>query len=161
MVSALRPGEVMLEGAPEPDGPRLRFIGRIRSPWGPDECPKNIGRARETGRGARIELDRAFAPALDGLEAGQPVILLYWMDRARRDLLRQAPRHIEGTRGTFALRSPNRPNTISQCTVRITAIDSAAGTIEIDAIDCFDGTPLVDIKPWLHSVDMPPEAGAP
>ena len=161
MVGALRPGEVMLEGVPEPDGPRLRFIGRIRSPWGPDKCPKNIGRARETGRGARIELDPAFAPALDGLEAGQPVILLYWMDRARRDLLRQAPRHIEGTRGTFALRSPNRPNTISQCTVRITAIDSAAGTIEIDAIDCFDGTPLVDIKPWLDSVDMPPEAGAP
>ena len=159
MVGEIRPGEIALEGAAAPEGPRLRFIGRIRSPWGPEDCPKNIGKARETGRGARIELDRDFVPALLGLELGQPVILLYWMDRARRDLLRQAPRHVEGPRGTFALRSPNRPNTISQCTVRITGIDAAAGTIGIDAIDCFDGTPLLDIKPWLATIDMPPEAG--
>ncbi|TCP40578.1 TrmO family methyltransferase domain-containing protein [Rhodovulum marinum] len=156
MTGRLRPGEVVLEGAPDPDGPRLRPIGRIRSPWGPGDCPRNIGRARETGRPARIDLDPAFAPALAGLQVGQPVILLYWMDRARRDLLVQAPRHVTEPRGTFALRSPNRPNTISQATVRITAIDPDSATIGIDAIDCFDNTPLLDIKPWLETVDLPP-----
>lgn len=159
MAGAIRPGEVALEGAPDPDGPRLRFIGRIRSPWEPGDCPRNIGRARETGKGARIELDPAFAPALAGLAVGQPVILLYWMDGARRDLLVQAPRHVDSPRGTFALRSPNRPNTISQSTVRITALDADRGVIGIDAIDCFDGTPLVDIKPWLETVDLPPGEG--
>lgn len=161
MTGALRQGEVTLDGAPGSDGPRLQVIGRIRSPWGPGDCPKNIGRARETGQGARIELDPAFTPALSGLVVGQPVILLYWMDRARRDLLVQAPRHVDGPRGTFALRSPNRPNTISQATVRITELDADAGQIGIDAIDCFDGTPLLDIKPWLATIDMPPEPDAP
>ncbi|TCO69947.1 TrmO family methyltransferase domain-containing protein [Rhodovulum euryhalinum] len=160
MVGELRPGEMVLAGIAEPDGPRLHFIGSIRSPWGPEDCPKNIGRAREAGMGARVELDPAFAPALAGLTVGQPVILLYWMDRARRDLLVQAPRHVEAPRGTFALRSPNRPNTISQATVRITTLDPVQGVIGIDAIDCFDGTPLVDIKPWLETVDMPPDSAA-
>ncbi|TCM83559.1 TrmO family methyltransferase domain-containing protein [Rhodovulum steppense] len=156
MTSGLRPGEVALEGAPDPDGPRLRLIGHIRSPWGQGDCPKNIARARETGRGATVELDPLFAPALSGLVVGQPVILLYWMDRARRDLLTQTPRHVEAPRGTFALRSPNRPNTISQATVRITALDPERASFGIDAIDCFDGTPLLDIKPWLATIDMPP-----
>ncbi|MEX5730077.1 tRNA-Thr(GGU) m(6)t(6)A37 methyltransferase TsaA [Rhodovulum iodosum] len=152
----MRPGEIVAEGLAPPAGPVLRFVGRIRTPWGPGECPKNIGKARETGRGARVELDPAFAPALLGLEIGQPVVLLYWLHEARRDLLRQSPRHIDGTRGTFALRSPNRPNSIGLATVRITALDGAAGTLGIDAIDCFDGTPLLDIKPWLERVDLPP-----
>ncbi|MCO8143919.1 hypothetical protein NHN26_01655 [Rhodovulum tesquicola] len=94
MAGGLRPGEVALADALEPDGPRLRLIGRIRSPWGPDDCPRNIARARETGRRATVELDPAYAPALSGLSVGQPVILLYWMARARRDLLVQAPRHV-------------------------------------------------------------------
>ncbi|ARE39462.1 hypothetical protein RGUI_1321 [Rhodovulum sp. P5] len=160
MVGELRPGERVLEGLAAPDGPALRFIGRIRSPWADGNCPKNIGKARETGKGAWVDLDPSFVPALTGLEPGQAVILLYWMDHARRDLLIQAPRHVDAPRGTFALRPPNRPNTISQSAVRITAIDHDAGRIDIDAIDCFDGTPLLDIKPWLASIDIPPEPGA-
>jgi len=155
MAGELRPGELVLEGAGDPSGPRLRFIGRIRTPWGPDDCPKNLSQARERGMAATVELDPGYAPALMGLEKGQPVVLLYWMDRARRDLLHQAPRHVEGTRGTFALRSPNRPNTISLATVWITDLDEEHGRIGIDAIDCYDGTPLLDIKPWLPSIDVP------
>ncbi|OLS46567.1 hypothetical protein BV509_02920 [Rhodovulum sulfidophilum] len=156
----LRPGEVAAGDLGPADGPALRVIGRARTPWGPEDCPKNIGRARERGAPAHLELDPAFALALRGLAVGQPVIVLYWMDRARRDLLVQAPRHVDGPRGTFALRSPNRPNTISQSTVTITALDLDAGRVTVDALDCFDGTPLIDIKPWLPSVDLPPgEAG--
>jgi len=141
----------------EGDGPRVAFIGRVRSPWRPDgEHPKNIRKAREMGGAARIELDPAYAPGLKGLSAGQYVIVVYWMDRARRDLLVQNPRHVEAPRGTFSLRSPNRPNPIALSSVVITDLDLEAGRIGIDAIDCLDGTPLVDLKPWLETVDIPP-----
>ncbi|MBK1635890.1 TrmO family methyltransferase domain-containing protein [Rhodovulum adriaticum] len=156
MDAPLRPGEVVADGLAEPDGPRLRIIGRIRSRWGAGDCPRNIGTARAQGGVGKVELDPTFAPALDGLAVGQPVVLLYWLGGARRDLLRQSPRHIQGTRGTFAIRSPNRPNSIGLATVRITSLDVAAGTMGIDAIDCYDGTPLIDIKPWVERADLPP-----
>lgn len=112
--------------------------------------------ARERGGAARLILQPEFAPGLLGLKTGQAIILLYWMDRARRDLIRQAPRHADGVRGTFALRSPVRPNPVSLSTVTITALDMDKGEVGIDAIDCFDHTPLLDIKPWLDTVDIPP-----
>jgi tRNA (Thr-GGU) A37 N-methylase len=77
------------------------------------------------------------------------------MDKARRDLVLQAPRHSKGPRGTFSLRSPVRPNPIALAVVSITSLDMDAGRIGIDAIDCFDDTPLVDIKPWIARVDAP------
>lgn len=154
----IREGEVALERDPSdvPDA-GIVFIGHIRSPWKRrEDCPKNIGKAREAGGEAWIELKPGFAPALGGLAVGQPIILMYWMNRARRDLLLQNPRHVDAPRGTFSLRSPNRPNPVALSTVRIIALDMDAGRIGIDAIDCLDGTPVVDIKPWLETVDIPP-----
>ena len=155
-MGAPRPGEVVLPFDPaERADATLTFIGRIRSPWSPDgPHPKNVRAARETGQAARVDLDPAYLPGLLGLEAGRAVILVYWMDRARRDLVVQTPRHTDGPRGVFALRSPVRPNALAMATVRITAMDAAG--FAIDAIDCFDGTPLVDVKPWIETVDMPP-----
>ena len=154
----IREGEVALERDPsEHADAGVVFIGRIRSPWNRrEECPKNIGKARETGRGASIELAPAFAPALAGLKVGQAIVVMYWMDHARRDLLLQNPRHVDAPRGTFALRSPNRPNPIALSSVVITDLDQETGRFGIDAIDCLDGTPLVDLKPWLETVDIPP-----
>lgn len=151
----IRDGEVLLPFDPaETATARLAFIGRIRSPWQTRaDCPRNIGRARETGQGARVELEPGYGGGLAGLRAGQAVMLIYWMDRARRDLIVQAPGHADGPRGTFALRSPNRPNPLAMSCVTITALDAAG--FEIDAIDCLDGTPLIDIKPWLPSIDTP------
>ncbi|WP_372884479.1 SAM-dependent methyltransferase [Shimia sp.] len=153
---ATRPGEVELgfDPAERPDA-TLHFIGRLRSPWSEGDCPRNVRAARETGKAAHIELAPEFLPGLEGLEVGQPVVLIYWMYRARRDLIRQVPRHADGARGTFALRSPVRPNPLAMSVVKITGIDLEAGTVGIDAIDCFDGTPLVDIKPWIGTVDDP------
>ena len=132
----------------------VTFIGRIRSPWSPEDCPKSIRRARETGQGAHIELDAGYGPGVLGLEVGQAVVLLYWMDRGRRDLIVQRPGHVTGPRGTFALRSPLRPNPIAMATVRITRLEPSTGVIGIDAIDCFDGTPLLDMKPWVPGIDL-------
>ncbi|WP_439138847.1 TrmO family methyltransferase domain-containing protein [Roseicyclus sp.] len=134
----------------------ITFIGHIRSPWGKGTAPKNLRAARETGQGARIELLPDYAPGLRGLAVGQAIQLLYWVDRGQRDLIVQAPAHAHETRGTFALRSPVRPNPIALGTVVITSLDPAAGIIGIDATDAYDGTPLLDIKPWIDTVDVPP-----
>ena len=156
-IPEVRPGEVLLPGGiGETTDAGVVFIGRIRTPWKRGDCPKNIRAAREQMDGARIELDPRFAIALRGLEPGKPVVLLYWMHNARRDLVVQAPGHVDAPRGTFALRSPNRPNPIASSAVIVTAVDPETATVEIDAIDCFDGTPLLDIKPWIETVDIPP-----
>jgi tRNA-Thr(GGU) m(6)t(6)A37 methyltransferase TsaA len=150
-----RPGEVALPFDPSTRADAgLVFIGRIRSPWAKGTAPRNMRQARDTGQSARIELDPAYAPALAGLSVGQPIQLLYWVDRGQRDLLVQVPRHADGPRGTFALRSPVRPNPIALATAVITSLDGA--TIGIDATDAFDGTPVLDIKPWIDTVDVPP-----
>ena len=156
-----RAGEVALSFDPArtADDARLRFIGRLRSPWARGNCPKNLREAREQGGEFRVEVDPAFRPGLAGLQVGQPVILLYWTGAARRDLIVLHPTHREGPTGVFALRAPSRPNPIAVAVVRLLALDAGEGVLTVDALDAFDGTPLLDIKPWLHSVDIPPAQG--
>jgi tRNA-Thr(GGU) m(6)t(6)A37 methyltransferase TsaA len=153
-----RPGEVALSFDPArvADDARLRFIGRLRSPWSRGNCPKNLREAREAGGVFRVEIDPPFRPGLEGLQAGQPVLLLYWTGAARRDMIVLSPQHRAGPTGVFALRAPSRPNPIAVAVVRLLAIDPVAGVLEVDALDAFDGTALLDVKPWLHSVDIPP-----
>jgi tRNA (Thr-GGU) A37 N-methylase len=67
----------------------------------------------------------------------------------------QAPRHGE-RRGTFALRSPVRPNPIAMSVVRLVRIDGTR--LSVVGLDCLDGTPLIDIKPYFASVDSVPDA---
>jgi tRNA (adenine37-N6)-methyltransferase len=154
-----RSGEVVL--SPDPSTlhhATLAFIGRIRSPWANrGECPRNVREARERRGDASIELDAAYRPALAGLRPGDHVHLLSWLHDSRRDLALQMPRHAETAKGTFALRSPVRPNPIGLHLVRILSLDAASGVVRIDAIDVLDGTPLLDIKPYLPTVDRPPE----
>lgn len=154
----LRPQEVVLMPDPaERADATLAFIGVIRSPWQRENCPKNLtqARLRDAGR-AVVEIQPEFCPGLTGLAVGDLIWLLLWFDRARRDIILQAPAHAEGLRGAFALRSPVRPNPIAMEAVQILAIDHASGRFEIDATDGFDGTPVLDIKPWRGGIDIPP-----
>lgn len=151
-----REGEVSLPFDPaKVDGPSVAFIGKIHSPWQKGDAPRNLRQARERGGDFYVQLKADYRLGLTGLTDGDRIILLYWMDQARRDLIQQAPRHANGPRGTFSLRSPVRPNPIALAMVSVTSLDIDAGRIGIDAIDCFDGTPLVDIKPWIASIDAP------
>lgn len=134
----------------------LSFIGHIRSPWGPGTAPRNLRAARQTGQQAQIVLRPGYAAGLLGLAVGQAIQVLYWVDRGQRDLIVQTPGHADGPRGTFALRSPVRPNPIALGTTLITALDLETGVIGIDATDAWDGTPVLDIKPWIGTVDVPP-----
>lgn len=151
--AGLREGEVAVALPPQFDG-SLYFIGRIRTPWTRrEDCPKN---AREADAVCSIELDRRWLEALNGLETASHVIVLYWMDKARRDLVLQAPRHYAEQRGTFALRSPVRPNPIALSVARLLRIEG--NKLSIVGIDCLDNTPLLDIKPYFASTDSVPDA---
>jgi tRNA-Thr(GGU) m(6)t(6)A37 methyltransferase TsaA len=149
----IRPGEIAVELPARYDA-SLYFIGRIRTPWQTrDDCPKN---GRESEEVCTIELDPRWAAGLQGLETVSHVLLLYWMDKARRDLLVQEPRHYAEHRGTFALRSPVRPNPIAAAVARLQRIES--NTLFVVGLDCIDGTPLLDIKPYFASTDSVPDA---
>ena len=161
---AIRPGEVLSTVDPARLAPDagLVFIGRAHTPWNDrTETPKSLRRARERGGAVEIEIDAPWRPGLKDLAAGSVIVLLTWFDRSRRDLVIQAPRHSEGETGVFSLRSPVRPNPIGLHVVRLLACDADAGRLIPDALDCLDGTPVLDIKPWLPSLDVPPEDGAP
>ena len=163
MTSEIRPGEIPspLDPAGHDGDARLVFIGRARTPWASrDDCPKNLRQARERGGTARIEIDQPWRMGLRDLSAGDAIIVLTWLDRARRDILVQAPRHRETPAGVFSLRSPVRPNPIGLHVVRLVACDAESGLLEVDALDCLDETPVLDLKPWRTSVDIPPDARA-
>jgi len=152
MSEGIRDGEIAV-ALPQSFDAGLYFIGRIRTPWTQrGECPKN---ARGSDAVCTIELDPRYAAALDGVATCTHLVLLYFMHEARRDLLVQAPRHGE-RRGTFAIRSPVRPNPIAMSVVRL--IDIHGIILKVVGLDCLDGTPLVDIKPYFASVDSVPEA---
>jgi len=147
----IRPGEVRTELPADFDA-GLYFIGTIRTPWrNRADCPKN---PREAGDAvATIEFDPRYAKALAGLESHRHILVLYFMDRARRDLVVQVPRHSGVPQGTFALRSPARPNPIAASVVELLGIEGNILTVR--GIDCLDGTPLVDLKPYRPAVDSP------
>ncbi|MEM6439532.1 MAG: TrmO family methyltransferase [Pseudomonadota bacterium] len=152
-----RPGEIALAQDPaaaDPDA-GLVFIGRLRTPWSRGDCPRNLRQARERGGAFALEIDAPYRPGLSALSAGDWIWALYWMAGARRDLIVQTPRHSAGPRGVFSLRSPARPNPVAMAAARLLSLDAEAGRLELDALDAFDGTPLLDVKPWLPAVDAP------
>jgi len=129
------------------------FIGCIRTPWKTrSECPRN---ARGSDALCTIQFEPRYLAALDGVSTCTHLVVLYFMHQARRDLVVQVSRH-SGRRGTFALRSPVRPNPIAMSVVRLLALEGTK--LSVVGLDCLDGTPLIDIKPYFASVDSVPEA---
>ena len=154
--SDVRPGEVAIE-MPAGFDANLYFIGRIRTPFKTrQECPRNTAQSDAVGR---VEVNPRYAAGLKDLQLYSHVILLYWMDQARRDLVEQVPGHLDRARGTFALRSPVRPNPIALAVVELVGIEGS--TLTVRHVDCMDGTPLLDIKPYFASTDSFPQAKRP
>ena len=152
-----RPGEKKI-ALPEPNDAQLVFVGRIRTPWKTQsECPKNTA-ARE-GIEATIELNELFADGLRDIELFSHLIALYWLHLSRRDLVLQCPSHLDHPRGTFALRSPVRPNPIGFSVIEL--VRREANNLIVRNVDCVDGTPLIDLKPYFASIDSHPDATRP
>lgn len=98
---------------------------------------------------ATLVIDPSLADACANLRAGDEILVLTWLDRARRDVLRLHPRG-DKTRpqeGVFSTRAPHRPNPIGLHRTRIARIDGTR--IHVTALEALNGTPILDLKPVL------------
>ena len=101
---------------------------------------------------ATLVFEEGFATALEGLATGDAIVLLTWLDRASRDVLRVHPRDdlTRAEQGVFSTRSADRPNPIGLHRVTVLSIDGPR--MRVSGLEALDGTPVVDVKPALGSV---------
>jgi tRNA-Thr(GGU) m(6)t(6)A37 methyltransferase TsaA len=101
---------------------------------------------------AVLAIDARFADALEGIAAGDELLVLTWLDRARRDVLQVHPRDdpANPVQGVFNTRSQDRPNPIGVHPVTVLAIEGTR--LRVRPLEALDGTPVVDLKPVLRSV---------
>jgi len=155
-LNEIRENEAAVE-LPSASNAGLFFIGTIHTPWTSRlECPRQ---GRPDGPVCRIVVNERWRDALDGIDDFERIEVLYWLHESRRDLVRQSPANDGATRGTFALRSPVRPNPIGTA---IAALVSRSDLVlQVRGLDCLDGTPLIDLKPdrSLFTPIAPPQAG--
>lgn len=119
------------------------FIGEIRTPWTTrQECPRQ---GQLEGPICEMIVFEPWAQALEGIERYFQLEALYWLHRARRDLVLQSAHHDPTPRGTFSLRSPMRPNPIGSSVVNLERREGRR--LLVRGLDCLNGTPLLDIKP--------------
>jgi tRNA-Thr(GGU) m(6)t(6)A37 methyltransferase TsaA len=126
---------------------QVKEIGRVTSRLTDlDSAPRQ---ADEGAPEAWLLFEPEVLPALGNLRAGDEVILITWLDRARRDVLTVHPRGDESRpeEGVFSTRSPHRPNPIGLHRVEITAVDGRR--VQVRRLEAIDGTPILDLKPVL------------
>ena len=130
---------------------RVQTIGVIRS-----TLKNRKGAPRQGSEGAPdvwLEVDPVVSPGLDGLKAGEDIIVVTWLHKARREVLKVHPRsekHRPLT-GVFATRSPDRPNPLGLH--RVTILRIVKNRLRIGPIEAIDGTPVIDIKPVICPMD--------
>ena len=122
-------------------------IGFLQSPLKElEEAPKQ---GREGAPDAWLEVQASFAEGLEALAVGDEIIMITWLHKAQRDILKVHPRGDETVplAGVFATRSPDRPNPLGLH--RVTVLEIAGERLKVGPIEAIDGTPVVDIKPVL------------
>lgn len=132
----------------------LEPIGVVRSPY------REKGDAPHQGRFSQdvclIEVFPKFEPALKDVETCSHLVVLYWFDRARRDVLLTRTPHGPKEHGVFATRSPNRPNPIGFSVVKL--LERRGAKLRVLGLDALDGTLVLDIKPYSSEIDSVSEA---
>jgi tRNA-Thr(GGU) m(6)t(6)A37 methyltransferase TsaA len=131
----------------DPAAFEARPIGRVESPLNDREAAPRQG--DEGAPEAWLVMDEAVREGLRDIRAGQEAILVTWLDRARRDVLRVHPRDDPSRpeTGVFSTRSPDRPNPIGLHRVRVVAVDGLR--LRVRDLEALDGTPVLDLKPVL------------
>jgi tRNA-Thr(GGU) m(6)t(6)A37 methyltransferase TsaA len=126
----------------------LKRVGVVRSPLTEREAAPKQG--YEGAPEAWLEFDAAVADAVEGIGAGDDLLVLTWLDRADRDVLRVHPRDDLGRpqQGVFTTRSSDRPNPIGLHRVRVLEADGLR--LRVADLEALDGTPVVDVKPPLR-----------
>ena len=139
-----------------PDEFMVRPIGIVRSPYRiTKEAPRQGRLAPEVV--SKIEIFELFRKGVGDLGKARYIIVLYWLDQAKRDVLVAVPPGTTGERPVFATRSPNRPNPIGLCVVEVREVID--GCITVAGLDAIDRTPVLDIKPYSPGIDCVPETG--
>ncbi|MCK8518327.1 tRNA (N6-threonylcarbamoyladenosine(37)-N6)-methyltransferase TrmO [Methanoculleus sp. 7T] len=130
-------------------------IGAVRTPFG-DPTATPIQAAFSTASGA-VEVYPEFRDGLSALSGFSHLILIYRFHRAAGEGLAERPL-IDGAEphGIFATRHFNRPNRLGVSVVRLLGIDGA--TLAVEGVDLLDGTPVLDIKPYIPAFDCVPDA---
>jgi len=125
----------------------LRVIGRVESSL-TDRAAAPL-QGHEGAPAAWLVIEPDVLEGLAGVVPGDRVIVLTWLDRARRDVLRVHPRGDvrNPEQGVFATRSPDRPNPIGLHEVEVLSV--AGGRVHVRPLEALDGTPIVDLKPVL------------
>lgn len=135
----------------------FRPIGALSTPWHTvGECPRN-GRQPDPAPLCQVRVFPEFVAGLQSIETFSHLVLLYWLQHAQGPNLVFTPPFDGQPRGVFATRAPWRPNPIGLSVVAFEGFESP-DTLKVRYLDCVDGTPLIDIKPYLPTTDC--ESGA-
>jgi len=131
-------------------------IGVFHSPLTPKTGAPRQGRLAPEIK-ATIEVFPQYEKCVEGLESFTHIYVLYVFDRSRKWTPSVRPPKAKASRGLFSTRSPNRPNPIGLTAVRL--VGREGRFLHVEGIDAFDNTPIVDIKPYVGSIDSFPNAG--
>ncbi|NLA99807.1 MAG: tRNA (N6-threonylcarbamoyladenosine(37)-N6)-methyltransferase TrmO [Methanomicrobiales archaeon] len=132
-------------------------IGIIHSPF---NNPRDMPIQPVGARGVRgtIEIDPAYAAGLKDLAGFSRIIVLYHFHRSDGYTLEVTPFLDTATRGVFSTRAPRRPNAIGISMLTLVAVDGA--TLTVEDVDILNGTPIIDIKPYVPAFDAYPDERA-
>jgi tRNA-Thr(GGU) m(6)t(6)A37 methyltransferase TsaA len=127
----------------------IKQIGIIHSPYKTTgECPNQAYKSKQI---AEIEVFKEYEEGLDGIEGFSHLVILWLFHKSKGHSLKVVPFYDHSPRGLFATRSPRRPNPIGISVVRL--IERRGNKLKVKGIDMVDGTPLIDIKPYVPEFD--------
>jgi len=137
-----------------PDAMKIEYapIGEFHTQLTPQSGAPRQGILQPGNRGT-IEIFDEYTAAIEGLENFEYIIVLYHMHLSRHWHADVRPPGSKRSFGLFATRSPNRPNPIGFAVIRLNRVEGTV--LHVSGIDAYDGTPVLDIKPWLQSIDCP------
>jgi tRNA-Thr(GGU) m(6)t(6)A37 methyltransferase TsaA len=129
----------------------VKQIGLIRTPYARSADAPIQGQFRPESRG-EVEVFDDYAPGLQDLEGFTHITLLYYFHRATEERLTVRPYLDDVSRGVFATRGPWRPNRLGLTTVRL--VERRGNVLAVAGVDMLDGTPLLDVKPYVPEFDL-------
>lgn len=136
---------------------RVEPIGVIETPF-PAAERTPIQPSRANGARGRVRIHQRLSDGLRDLAGFERIWLIYWLHKQKAAALRVTPFLDPEERGVFATRAPARPNAIGISAVRLMGIED--GVLEVADVDMLDGTPLLDIKPYVPEFDSYPDSRA-
>jgi tRNA-Thr(GGU) m(6)t(6)A37 methyltransferase TsaA len=130
----------------------LTPIGVVRSPFTEKmQAPRQPNTSQAAAGTVELFSGHDFEHALEDLETFRYIWLLFWFDQSEGWRPKVLPPRSEKRRGVFATRSPHRPNPLGMSLVELTGIDGLV--LSVSGLDLLDGTPILDIKPYIPYAD--------